>query len=128
MSYTFEGLAPQGWQCPICHRVYSPSTPMCWYCGNGLSTTSTSTDIPATKDNNEKWKNVHRMEEMEEKKTEDIRDIAGLWCDDITFCQEECEVLGCPRNQHNIRDRSIPHSYSVEIPLDCPKKEGERGE
>ena len=93
-----------------------------------MSTTSTSTDIPATKDNNEKWKNVHRMEEMEEKKTEDIRDIAGLWCDDITFCQEECEVLGCPRNQHNIRDRSIPHSYSVEIPLDCPKKEGERGE
>ena len=26
--------APQGWQCPICGRVYSPTTPMCWYCGN----------------------------------------------------------------------------------------------
>lgn len=24
----------QGWQCPICLRVYSPSTPMCFYCGN----------------------------------------------------------------------------------------------
>lgn len=24
----------QGWQCPICKRVYSPSTPMCFYCGN----------------------------------------------------------------------------------------------
>ena len=23
----------QGWQCPICKRVYSPFTPMCYYCG-----------------------------------------------------------------------------------------------
>lgn len=24
---------PQGWQCPCCIRVYSPSTPMCLSCG-----------------------------------------------------------------------------------------------
>lgn len=24
----------QGWQCPICKRVYSPFTKMCLYCGN----------------------------------------------------------------------------------------------
>ena len=23
----------QGWVCPKCGRVYAPSTPMCWYCG-----------------------------------------------------------------------------------------------
>lgn len=23
----------QGWQCPICGRVYSPYTIMCYYCG-----------------------------------------------------------------------------------------------
>lgn len=23
----------QGWQCPICGRVYSPFTPMCYSCG-----------------------------------------------------------------------------------------------
>ena len=23
-----------GWKCPICGRVYSPSTQMCFYCGN----------------------------------------------------------------------------------------------
>ena len=28
-------LTPQGWQCPICKRVYSPTTLMCYYCGNG---------------------------------------------------------------------------------------------
>jgi hypothetical protein len=22
----------QGWQCPCCRRIYSPKTPMCFYC------------------------------------------------------------------------------------------------
>ena len=26
--------AMQGWQCPICKRVYSPFVHMCMYCGN----------------------------------------------------------------------------------------------
>lgn len=31
----FNGLfAQQGWQCPICKRVYSPFTPMCYHCSN----------------------------------------------------------------------------------------------
>lgn len=25
--------AAQGWQCPICKRVYSPFVQMCMYCG-----------------------------------------------------------------------------------------------
>ena len=25
---------PQGWQCPICRRVYSPSTPFCYACNS----------------------------------------------------------------------------------------------
>lgn len=36
-------FAPQGWQCPICKRVYSPTTPMCYYCGNGVQGTRSST-------------------------------------------------------------------------------------
>ena len=31
-------LAQQGWQCPICMRVYSPTTPMCFTCGGNVST------------------------------------------------------------------------------------------
>ena len=53
----------------------------------------------------------------------DIRDIDGLWCDDITFCQEDCYRLDCPRNKRNIRDKTVPHSYSVEIPQDCLRVE-----
>lgn len=49
-------------------------------------------------------------------------DVPGLWCDDITFCPEKCRMTSCPRNSKNIRDKSVPHSYSVGIPDDCPKK------
>ena len=24
----------KGWQCPVCERVYSPSTPICFSCNN----------------------------------------------------------------------------------------------
>lgn len=35
-------IAQQGWQCPLCKRVYSPFTPCCYYCGaEGRATTST---------------------------------------------------------------------------------------
>ena len=34
--------APQGWQCPICGRVYSPSSPMCWYCNTGTTNTNST--------------------------------------------------------------------------------------
>lgn len=39
----------QGWQCPVCRRVYSPSTPMCYTCGNGRETITTHyTATPST--------------------------------------------------------------------------------
>lgn len=38
-----EKLINQGWECPKCGRVYSPTTPMCFYCvpvkGMTISTT-----------------------------------------------------------------------------------------
>lgn len=41
MSDNFNGLfAQQGWQCPICKRVYSPFTQMCLYCGQKTFTTN----------------------------------------------------------------------------------------
>ena len=46
----------------------------------------------------------------------------GLYCDDISFCPHKCNILKCPRNSINIRDRSVPHSYFVETPPDCPKE------
>lgn len=67
------------------------------------------------------------LKEQDAQDATDIREIDGLWCDDITFCKEQCGWKSCPRNKQNIRDRTIPHSFQVGIPLDCPKwKEGRR--
>lgn len=41
-EYDF-GFAPQGWQCPICKRIYSPTYPWCIFCGNTTTTTATTT-------------------------------------------------------------------------------------
>ena len=39
----YQKIPPQqGWQCPICGRVYSPTTMMCLYCGNGEEFVSTT--------------------------------------------------------------------------------------
>lgn len=35
----------QGWQCPICKRVYSPYTSMCHYCGGDNHITTTSSNL-----------------------------------------------------------------------------------
>lgn len=49
------------------------------------------------------------------------KSIHGLWHDDITFCmKDDCKRVKCPRNQANILNHSIPHSFFVEIPPDCP--------
>lgn len=39
-NYNF--FTPQGWKCPQCGRVYSPSTPMCYYCGGTEKKTITT--------------------------------------------------------------------------------------
>ena len=39
--------AQQGWQCPICKRIYSPFTPCCFYC-SGEAIIKTSTNINGT--------------------------------------------------------------------------------
>lgn len=54
-----------------------------------------------------------------------MEQMPGLWCDDITFCPNKCELTECPRNEQNIRDRAIPHSYFVWTPPDCPKQGSE---
>lgn len=38
----YEIPVQQGWQCPICKRIYSPTTFMCFYCGGDKTETSTT--------------------------------------------------------------------------------------
>ena len=41
MYQTDYDFAPRGWVCPKCGRIYSPSTPMCFYCNNTNQQTTT---------------------------------------------------------------------------------------
>ena len=50
-NYSF---AQQGWQCPICKRVYSPHTFMCYYCSNQETVASTGTEYKTTTTSNRK--------------------------------------------------------------------------
>lgn len=36
-AHSFGWSGPQGWICPKCGRVYSPSTPMCYFCSGNDS-------------------------------------------------------------------------------------------
>ena len=50
MEINFSGIQ-QGWQCPICKRVYSPITMMCMYCGNTDLRTTTGDMQPVNMPN-----------------------------------------------------------------------------
>ena len=43
-NYSYS--APQGWQCPVCKRIYSPSTPSCTYCNSSYIQQVTTTTAP----------------------------------------------------------------------------------
>lgn len=40
------GFIQQGWECPRCHRVYSPSQSFCLYCNNKRITYRSTTATP----------------------------------------------------------------------------------
>lgn len=42
----YATFIPQGWECPRCHRVYSPSQPFCLYCNDKRITYRSTTAIP----------------------------------------------------------------------------------
>ena len=65
MDRLHNNFVQQGWQCPLCGRVYSPMTPMCFTCNNQKTVLSTGSsgysavvrnDMVSTKSNNEEEK------------------------------------------------------------------------
>ena len=41
--------------------------------------------------------------------------------DDTIYCQrKDCRRKTCKRNQMHIKDKTVPHSFYVERPPDCP--------
>jgi hypothetical protein len=44
--FNFGPIIAQGWQCPCCQRVYSPTTPMCFTCGGKQAVRTGGTGDP----------------------------------------------------------------------------------
>lgn len=66
-------FAQQGWQCPVCGRIYSPMTFMCYYCSNGVVETTTKITLgKKDSDKEEPW--YYNLGESIE-----MKDAAGVW-------------------------------------------------
>lgn len=62
---------PQGWRCPGCGRYYSPTTPMCFYCGNKEVTYHSGTSI----DDSEWWKEYLKQSQT----VTPVKDNPSMW-------------------------------------------------
>lgn len=82
----------QGWQCPICKRVYSPTTMMCMYCGNTeLATTIGDVQPVVNMPNiiNDTSMTQEELEELKEKSSARVLDKKKL---DSLFSEESNEL------------------------------------
>lgn len=91
----FTGVQ-QGWQCPICKRVYSPLTMMCYYCGEAVTSTSTGTfsDID--------WKKQQTVTTTNNHQVQDFTSISNgrvtFTAEDIGTCDNCKNNAGLPHN------------------------------
>lgn len=56
--YDIPQYIPQGWQCPVCKRVYAPDFPFCTVCGGNVTITATS-ELPSNTFTEDAYKFVH---------------------------------------------------------------------
>lgn len=83
-------FAPRGWVCPKCGRVYSPSTPMCWYCGD-----KQITNIPNTTGTPVNW------DEYLPKTATSINDTPSVTYSVTTNSEDDTEVFTHFMNTNN---------------------------
>ena len=69
----YQSWGPQGWRCPECGRVYSPTTPMCFYCSNKEATIQTDKTTVIPFDDRGWWDDYQR------RATGDAEALNQLW-------------------------------------------------
>lgn len=75
-----QNFMRQGWECPKCGRVYSPSTSMCKYCGNESFSINTNNlfDFPSERNTYEE-ENSPMRDMTEDEKAEYRRVLDTLY-------------------------------------------------
>ena len=69
----YQSWGPQGWRCPECGRVYSPTTPMCFYCSNKETTIQTDKTTVIPFDDKGWW------DDYQKRTTGDAEALNQLW-------------------------------------------------
>ena len=82
--------APEGWRCPVCGRVYSPTTPMCFYCSNQEVTYGTGTSI-----NDRKWWDDYLKETTGSRPNLDVNCTTAKTDPNIKVTSWNSSVLPC---------------------------------
>ena len=92
-NYNF---AQQGWQCPICKRVYSPLTMMCYYCGGvAVISTGSTVDIGVIDID---WQKHQSVTAPVYKPQDDNFTSISTTAEDIVTCDNCKHNVGLPRN------------------------------
>jgi len=69
----YQSWGPQGWRCPECGRVYSPTIPMCFYCSNKETTIQTDKTTVIPFDDKGWW------DDYQKRTTGDAEALNQLW-------------------------------------------------
>lgn len=69
----YQSWGPQGWRCPECGRVYSPTVPMCFYCSNKETTIQTDKTTVIPFDDKGWW------DDYQKRTTGDADSLNQLW-------------------------------------------------
>lgn len=94
---SYSEFVEQGWQCPVCHRIYSPLTIMCLYCGNKTETT-VATTITSTSALEKNWVTPEQIsKEVLDKKDEpdEIRERCESCKHRYALKEYEYSKFGC---------------------------------
>lgn len=111
----------EGWQCPICKKVYAPFVTSCFQCGDGNIRTSTGADYIAPK----AVAVIHPQEQIDRgmiKKKEDAKiiDPPFIAC---PYLKNETKGLACAHTKTCKGPCELVNKMNMEEDKECSKEE-----
>lgn len=108
--------AMQGWQCPICKRVYSPLMPTCLYCHGDEpedeNIITVSADAPTKKI-------VHELINPIRERIEELKDTSDKNLDEVTLVRRDAYNLAIEDVVEIIDAETENKQIVIEIPRPC---------
>lgn len=101
----------EGWQCPICKKVYSPFVTSCFQCGENITRISTGTDYIAPKA-------VANIQSLEQIDSDIYKKIFG----EETVKTIEPPFIACPYLKNENKGLACAHTKTCKGPCELVNK------